>query len=324
MRILTEYRQIDTAKWDDLLQKSPFSSWFQSKDAYLFYQSIPNCLTPFVFAVENGENCIKGILLGYITKDTNPLKQLFTKRAIIYSGPLLAEDILEAELSELLKTAIDSLRHQAIYIETRNFHDYSRFRYVFEQAKFLYQPHYDIHINCSHKELMIKNINESRKRQIRHLLDEYYTYTTTKNPDEIGEFYTLLSKLYAEKIHLPLFPQSFFQNFIQKDFGKLLIVKQDGQIKGGMLCPILNGKILYEWYVVGPQIVTYFAMDYANLNNIPVFDLMGAGEPQKPYGVRDFKLTFGGELKEYGRYLHINNHLRYNLGKLAVKILQNK
>ena len=149
MHILTEYNQINLERWHDLLQKSPFSSWFQSEKAYLFYQSVPDILSPFVFAVENGEKQLKGLIVGYITKDTNPLKNLFTKRAIIYSGPLLAGDISAGELQLLLSATVRFLKRKAIYIETRNFHDYSRFQTIFEQSGFNYVPHYDIHINCS-------------------------------------------------------------------------------------------------------------------------------------------------------------------------------
>ena len=49
---------------------------------------------------------------------------------------------------------------------------------------------------------------------------------------------------------------------------------------------------------------------------------MGAGVPDKPYGVRDFKMEFGGEVVEYGRYLHIRKPLLYKIGKWGVRILK--
>ncbi len=50
--------------------------------------------------------------------------------------------------------------------------------------------------------------------------------------------------------------------------------------------------------------------------------MMGAGKPQEDYGVRDFKSQFGGELVEYGRFIHVRNSLLYKIGKLGVKILK--
>ena len=50
---------------------------------------------------------------------------------------------------------------------------------------------------------------------------------------------------------------------------------------------------------------------------------MGAGKPDDGgYGVRDFKLKFGGELFEYGRFKHISSKFLYSIGVLGVKLLK--
>jgi lipid II:glycine glycyltransferase (peptidoglycan interpeptide bridge formation enzyme) len=50
---------------------------------------------------------------------------------------------------------------------------------------------------------------------------------------------------------------------------------------------------------------------------------MGAGKPDDGgYGVRDFKLKFGGELVELGRYIHVCNRLLFAVGKYGVKIMK--
>ena len=61
-------------------------------------------------------------------------------------------------------------------------------------------------------------------------------------------------------------------------------------------------------------------IEYANKNNIPLFDFMGAGKPDEQYGVRDFKARFGGELVEYGRFLKINNPFLYAIGRFGIKL----
>lgn len=49
------------------------------------------------------------------------------------------------------------------------------------------------------------------------------------------------------------------------------------------------------------------------------FDFGGAGKPNIPYGVRDYKLKFGGELVNHGRYLFIHQQIFFLLLKLALK-----
>ena len=50
--------------------------------------------------------------------------------------------------------------------------------------------------------------------------------------------------------------------------------------------------------------------------------VMGAGKPNVPYGVRDFKAEFGGQLVEHGRFLHICQPFLYRIGTLGVRLLK--
>ena len=97
------------------------------------------------------------------------------------------------------------------------------------------------------------------------------------------------------------------------------------------MCPVLPGRSLYEFYVCGlddeyreqhPSIMaTWASIEFALENNIPVFDFMGAGQPEKEYGVREFKARFGGQEVEYGRFLKIQNPFLFPIGKLGLKIM---
>ena len=50
---------------------------------------------------------------------------------------------------------------------------------------------------------------------------------------------------------------------------------------------------------------------------------MGAGKPgDGGYGVRDFKAKFGGKIVEHGRFLHVNNKLKYFIGKIGIYIIK--
>ena len=69
---------------------------------------------------------------------------------------------------------------------------------------------------------------------------------------------------------------------------------------------------------------TYAAMQYGSSHDLRRFDLMGAGKPDEPYGVRDFKSEFGGQLVEQGRFLYISHPLLYKIGTLGVKLLKKK
>jgi len=53
-------------------------------------------------------------------------------------------------------------------------------------------------------------------------------------------------------------------------------------------------------------------------NGFKVFDFGGAGKPNIPYGVRDYKLKFGGKLVNFGRFELIHKPVLYRLGLIGL------
>ena len=324
---LLTYPDIDPQQWQSLVEHSPYATWFQTKEAYEFYTSVDD-VQAFVYGVSEEDNLV-GIVVGYTTKEKCKFKQHFTARSIIVGGPLLADNISNEALTALLK-AIRRLGDKAIYVETRNFHDYSKWKSIFEANEFTYQPHYDIHVHCSAQHQM----SERRQRELKRAIKNGATVAQAQSEQEIRDWYQILCQLYREKVRTPLFSEEFFLQFYRNGVGKYLLVKHEDKIIGGMMCPVLDSKAIYEWYVCGldeeykdlsPSVVaTHAAIEYAKSNGLSLFDFMGAGEPEIPYGVRDFKMEFGGELKEFGRFLCIRKPLLYWIGKIGVKWLKRK
>lgn len=327
MRILT-YSDIDPAAWQSLVAQSPYATWFQTPEAYAFYASLPDELTPFTVGVdEDGQ--LMGVVVGYTTRETNPIKQLFTCRSIVIGGPLLDESISDNAVTAIL-CAVKRVTKSSIYVETRNFHDYSRWRYIFEQCGFAYQPHLNIQVACSAEHTM----SEQRQRQVKKALKNGVVIAEPQSEQEVCDWYQILRQLYRQKVRTPLWSEAFFLQFYRNGVGKFLLVKYEGKVIGGMMCPIFAGKAIYEWYVCGldeeykeqyPSVMaTYAAIEYAKQHGLPIFDFMGAGVPNQSYGVRDFKMEFGGEVVEYGRYLCVRKSLLYKIGKWGVKMLKIK
>lgn len=324
---ILKYYEIDKVAWQMLIKQSSYATWFQAPEAYNFYESVHNEITPFAYGVERrGELC--AVCVGYITKEKNIIKQFFTRRAIIIGGPVIADNAEEQDVEQLLRAMIVELTSQAIYIETRNFNDYSKWKNVFEECGFSYQPHLNIQVTCDAAHTM----SEQRRRQVKKAISNGVTICEAQSEQEICDWYQILQQLYREKVRTPLFTEKFFLEFYRKGWGKYLLVKHEGKVIGGMMCPILEGRAIYEWYVCGldeeyrelyPSVMaTYAAIEYAKEKHIPLFDFMGAGKPDEPYGVRDFKMEFGGEQVEYGRFLCVRKPMLYAIGKLGVKWLK--
>lgn len=331
-RILT-YSDIDPAAWQSLVAQSPYATWFQTPEAYQFYEVVKNEMTPFAFGIErDGE--LRAVVVGYVTKANSAIKQFFTRRAIIIGGPLIGEHTTDSDVEQLLRVTASELKSQAIYIEMRNFNDYSKWKGTFKKCGFNYVPHLNFHIDTTSVELAQSNVGKHRWKYIRLSIRDGATMVENPTIEQVRECYELLAELYSTKVKTPLFSWDFFEKLFYQPNAKYLLVELEGKIIGGTVCVCLPNKAMYEWYVCGndhyrkgirpSSVATWYGMQYAATNGYPLFDLMGAGRPDEPYGVRDFKAEFGGKLVEHGRFLCVRKPLLYWIGKLGVKILKRR
>jgi len=397
IRVLT-YKEIDRGEWSRLVQTSATGTWFQTPEAFEFFESMPELFAPYAIGVVskpksdlglNNEETLRGVCVGYVTVERNPIKQYFTRRAIVIGGPALADDATDEEVTALLEAVKTKTRHlqslnsalhetthqsacmqafkqpedlspiaveqqyasqkhaaltkntknifycyEPIYIETRNFNDYSRWKGTFEKAGFEYKRHLNFHVDCTDKEKMWERLSETRRRQIRKVTNEGVSELRNEGVSEqdVREWYEILSELYRTKVKTPLWPVEFFLEFYRQKRGVYLLQKHNGKVIGGIMCPIFENRCIYEWYICGmdaeykeshPSVMaTWAAMEYANTHGIARFDVMGAGEPDVPYGVRDFKAEFGGQLVEHGRFVCVRKPILYKIGTLAVKMMK--
>ena len=312
---------------------------------------------------ENGKNGeLRGVCVGYVTVEKSAYKQFFTRRAIILGGPALADDCDNEEVESLMRAVHAQLKSQAIYVETRNFNDYSKWKDAFSAAGFSYQPHLNFHIDTTSIEVIDSNLGKSRKRDIRTSFREGAFIIDTPTIEQVREYYAILAELYRTKIKLPLFPLSFFEALYHHPDGRFLLVgmpKENGgvEIIGGTACvawkptlnPSLEGRTfdnpslqggaggrpvgtVYEWFACGEDgvyphvfpssLATYAGIKYAAEHGCERFDMMGAGKPNESYGVRDFKAKFGGQEVEHGRFIAINNEWLYRIGAFGVSVMQ--
>lgn len=344
---LISYMAIDHTQWAALVRGSRTGTWFQSREAYDFFAGMPELFQPFAVGVVRQEpdgECseLRGVCVGYVTVEKNPLKQFFTRRAIIYGGPCLADDATGEEAETLMNGVAQGLENGEwrlehdgpIYIETRNFNDYSRWREAFERAGFAYKRHLNFHVDCTDKAQMDRRLSDTRAKQIRRARRAGVEVEELEIGDwrlVIEEWYAILREMYRTKVKTPLWPVEFFISAYERGVAKYRMVKYEGQVIGGLMM-VKDDKCVYEWFVCGqdmtqerqyPSVMaTYAGMEYAHEHGIPRCDFMGAGEPDIPYGVRDFKERFGGEKVEHGRFLHVCKPLLYAVGTIGVRMMK--
>ena len=230
-----------------------------------------------------------------------------------------------------------SFNHSSLASFVNDFNDYSKWKNALASAGFDYRPHLNFHVDCSDAETMWNRMSDNRRRQIkRQIKNDGVNECLVKegvSELDIREWYEILAKLYREKVRTPLLPIEFFLQAYRQGIGHYIMVQYEGKIIGGSMI-VMDERCVYEWFECGLNIeykdqypsvmATYAGMRYAHENGCRRYDMMGAGVPGVPYGVRDFKAEFGGEMVEHGRFLYIAKPILYALGKKGVMMMKNR
>lgn len=326
MTIHTSVTEIDSNQWNDLVKKSLTSSFFQTPECYDFYASL-SFLDPFVFAVSENDR-LAGLICGYIVAERGRWKHFFSRRAIVPGGALLHPGISDSALEKLLKYTANSLKKKAIYLEFRNYSNFSSFRPLFERIGCEYQPHLNFRVPAVDEDAAFRQLSKTKRKHIRNSQRNGAEIIELQNSNDIKSFYNLLSGLYEAKVKKPLFPIEFFEKIVKMPGCRLFGIKYQGELIGGNLCVFLKNKAVYDWYICGldeeykdlhpSTMATWAGIKYAAGNDFPYFDMMGAGKPDEGYGVREFKAKFGGILVEHGRFLFVTKPILYAFGKKMI------
>jgi len=318
---------IQRALWEELIENNPYASPFQTPEFFDFFNRVPG-YSADAFALEESGRLIA---FSVVTVQKEPgLKAFFSRRGIIYGGPLFDPDH-PGDLSELIKQIQKFYKKKVIYIEVRNCFNYSPFKSIYTEQGWKYEPWLNFHLQTTDKAMMESAMSNSRLRQINMAIKNGAVWKEADKIEDIQSFYKILASLYKKKVRKPLMKWDFFKEFFEQKTGKYFMVYFQEKVIGGIMCPILPARAIYEFYICGldkdykdqyPSVMaTWAAMDYAGQNGIPLFDFMGAGSPDEQYGVREFKTRFGGELVEYGRYLKVLDPFLYETGKFTLKLI---
>jgi hypothetical protein len=322
--------EVPIEKWNYLLLKSPYSSPFQTREFFQLYNSVPS-LSAEVFAVEDFGN-LKSLCVVTIQKEEG-LKAFFSRRAIIYGGPLfISHDYDTGEF--LLHHVYLELNKKVIYIEVRNYADYGKMKSLYVNAGWMWLPYLNIKLLLKDNSLnhVLGLMKYNRRREIKQSLNEGAIYREANNIQEVENLYLILKGIYLSKIKLPIPKLDFFLAIYRSIIGKVFIVLHNEQIIGGAFCIFLENESIYTMYYCGKRnyhmkifpthLSILAAIEFGIKNKLEYIDFMGAGLKNKEYGVRKFKQEFGGELLEYGRFRKINNTFLFVIGELGLHILK--
>jgi len=320
---------VDYSSWKSFVYNHPNGNIFQTPEMYEVYSKTKN-YEPILVTIDD-KNILYGLVLGVIQKEK--YFKNFTSRSVIIGGPLV-KDNDPIVLNDLLIKYNAVIKKKAIYSQIRNIFDTSSQREVFHINGYAYDDHLDIiHDLTKSEEAQWLKISRDKKKCIKNANRNLLVINITDEIKNINEIYFILKNVY-NRIKLPLPDISFFENAIE-----ILKKERNINIFGAYLNDQLIGvrivlcykNLIYDWYAGSDNkylkyrpndILPWEVMKWGSQNGYEIFDFGGAGKPNVPYGVRDYKLRFGGFLVNYGRYEAIHQTMKMSFAKTAFKLYQ--
>lgn len=325
------HAEISTSKWQNYVDRHQHGSIFHTPYIHNIFAVTPN-YRPFSLFVLNDKDKITAMLSGFIQTIKPGILARLSTRSVLLQSPIY--DDLDA-LNVLISYYIRWIKHRAIYTEVRNHIIDDQYSSLLISQGFLWEGHFNIirEIPPSADQLW-KEIGRKRKDGINKAKRFNFTIELDNSLETTNDLYQLLSENYRQ-LRLPIPRKSFFDQCVTSDdmgYCKLFKLTENSTTKIVLLSYLFNGT-LYAVYIgsnqdsefVNKRPVDYFyyeVLRWCVENGVRHFDWLGAGKPGVSYGVRDFKLQYGGELVDYGRFLYHHNKLLFRIAESGFSLLQ--
>ncbi len=334
IKMLISIKSVSKKQWSDFVYNHPDGNIFHTPEMYQVYEETP-LYTPIVLFTSDKACNLTGCLCAVIHRQYKDFLGKLTARSIVTGGPIALNNDCGI-IEELLKEYNRLISPLAIYSQFRNISDMSFCRPVFTKCGYTYEEHLNILVDLTKSEEQLwKDIHTKRRNEIRKAEKAGLVVREFSTKEDIESAYSILQEVYS-RAKLPLMNKKLLENAVRilspgsTNMIRLMGAYKENKLIGVMILLAYKG-ILYDWYAGSFASCNHFCPNdilpwktflQMKKEGYTLFDFGGAGNPGVPYGVRDYKLKFGGEVVNFGRYESIHKPFFMSIGKTGLKIYQ--
>ncbi len=326
--VFTDFNKIDKKKWGEFVLSHADGNIFQTPSFYQAAKKTKN-FEPIIIVIENENGNIQAVLQSLIYNEYGKFLGKLTSRSIIEGGPLLVNNDISTHKKILAEYEKHISKKKVIYTQFRNSFDTSFFENSFLENGYTYEDHLNIIIDLKKTEDDLwKEVHVKRRNEIRKAIKNNVDFITLPFEHSFESCYKILVEVY-EKAGLPLLSHEMFRNlykFLPPEAEiKVFSSIYNNEIIGCMLC-LLYKDTIYDYYAGSYQkyysknpndLIPWEVFLWGKKNGFSYFNFGGAGKPNVPYGVRDYKKKFGGTTVNYGRYIKIHKPSIYQISNVG-------
>ena len=310
---IVEAAALGDGKWEQFVRDHPKGSIFHTPAMVQVFESAKRHRPIAMAAVDRSGEVLALVVSTVIQTLPGPLG-VVSSRSIFYAEPLCRDDLLGQQALYRLMAAHDArVRWTVLFAEVRCLRAPGMEQPPLEAAGYEHMNHLNFIGDLTQPaDALWKGLARQCRGSLRHAEKAGVTVSELTGPDTVEQTYPLLLASY-EHAGVPMADPSLFASAIRvlgpsgelKVFGAFY---EDRLVGADFV--LLYKKTAYDWYrgtrrlrsVYAGESLVWHQMQWAKSSGYEIYDYGGAGWPNIPYGVRDFKAKFGGELVDYGRY----------------------
>jgi hypothetical protein len=255
-----------------------------------------------------------------------------SSRSIWYSEPLCYDTPHSIDsLCELIAEHDRQLQNRVLFAEVRPLYAPGPERVALERCGYQFLDYLNYVLDTTKPiEELWRGLQESTQAGVRKCERRGFQIRHPVEPGCVDSLYDCLRLTYG-RADVPLADRSLFeaargilkpQNMIE------FIAVYTGKQLLAMNVILLHNKQAFSWYggsvrLTGVSPAAYLQwheIEWCAKRGIEKYDFGGAGWPGVPYGVRDFKSHFGGELVCDGRYRKVYSRWKMALAERAYEL----
>ena len=328
---VVDHTRVSRNDWREFIINHPDGTIFHTPYMFDVFLKAKDYKPFALFALNEGQ--IVGVFTGFVQAIGVKLFSRFTNRAVAMQTPLFLN---QGALDALLNHYNKYFGNKVVYTEIRNHVDTKLVSNVFKKYRYEYEAHLDILMDLtSPEEDILSRMASTRRKQINRGYKRGLEVKVIDNDDRnsINECFNIVCSLY-DKLGLPKpdinMIMAAFSGSTTEAYPICFAALYQGQIIGTRIVLCYRDRI-FDWYAASIEehydkypndVLPVEVLKWGHANGFRVFDFGGAGKPGVPYGVRDYKLKFGGELVEYGRYQYAKSSFRLWIAQTGFNLLR--
>ncbi len=286
---------------------------FQTKE-WLDIYSHDSAYQPFICALVDEKDEIVALQSITIQK-VLPLGK-WGRLAVAWGLPLnvsVPKDIWEECCKSLLMEVNNYCRKHSCVLEYRHIPVDDMCANIFKSIGFRPIAWCNILNNyVDHGYLVDNMVSQRSLKTIQKNIENGFEVNHNPSKESWSKFHSILKVLY-KKIRRPLPNLETFEYCLEESpVAHCMTIEKDGEVYAGAVVLVHEEEEAYLWYETVNKAmvdnknaglhVCYAALCIGMEHRVKVFNFLGAGPKGMPYGVRDFKLKFGGTLVDEYRF----------------------